>query len=134
MLEVPGVGERPSRTVNYAMLSEVIEPRAVELIELIQAELGRSGWEKQLGAGLVLTGGGAKLGGLTGLAEQALGMAVRLGVPFDLEYMGETLPDPAFAAAVGLAIHGNRLRLLRDSSESTGLFGKLWKSVRGKSA
>ncbi len=134
VLEVPGVGERPSRTVNYAMLSEVIEPRAVELIELIQAELGRSGWEKQLGAGVVLTGGGAKLGGLTALAEQGLGMAVRLGVPFDLENMGETLPDPAFAAAVGLVIHGNRLRLRRDSRENTGLFGKLWKSVRGRSA
>jgi cell division protein FtsA len=132
VLEVPGVGERPSRIVNYAMLSEVIEPRAVELIELIQAELGRSGCEKQLGAGVVLTGGGAKLGGLAELAEQALGMAVRSGVPFDLENMSETLPDPAFTTAVGLAVHGNRLRLLRDSHENTGLFGKLWKSVRGR--
>ncbi|MBZ5669797.1 MAG: cell division protein FtsA [Acidobacteriia bacterium] len=132
LLEVPSVGDRPSRVVSYAMLSEVIEPRAAELMELIRAELGRSGCEKQLGAGVVLTGGGAKLGGLAGLAEQTLGMPVRAGVPFGLERMGETLPDPAFATAVGLAVHGNRRRLLRDSRASVGWFGKLWESLRGK--
>jgi cell division protein FtsA len=134
LLEVPSVGDRPSRVVSYAMLSEVIEPRAAELMELIRAEIGRSGCEKQLGAGVVLTGGGAKLGGLAGLAEQALGMPVRAGVPFGLERMGETLSDPAFATAVGLVVHGNRWRLLRDSRASTGWVGKLWESLRGKSA
>ncbi len=134
LLEVPGVGERPSRVASYAMLSEVIEPRAIELIELMQAEIGRSGCERQLGAGVVLTGGGAKLGGLAGLAEQAFGRPVRLGVPSGLEGMGETLPDAAFATAVGLAIHGNRLRLLRDSRESKGLFERLWKGVRSMGA
>jgi cell division protein FtsA len=134
LLEVPSVGDRPSRVVSYAMLSEVIEPRAAELMELIRAEIGRSGCEKQLGAGVVLTGGGAKLGGLAGLAEQTLGMPVRAGVPFGLERMGEVLPDPAFATAVGLVVHGNRWRLLRDSRASTGWVGKLWESLRGKGA
>jgi cell division protein FtsA len=134
LLEVPSVGDRPSRVVSYAMLSEVIEPRAAELMELIRAEIGRSGCEKQLGAGVVLTGGGAKLGGLAGLAEQTLGMPVRAGVPFGLERMGETLSDPAFATAVGLVVHGNRWRLLRDSRASTGWVGKLWESLRGKGA
>lgn len=131
ILEVPGVGDRPFRVVNYAMLSEVLEPRAVELLELIQSEIGRSGCEKQLGAGVVLTGGGSKLGRLATLAEQTLGMAVRSSLPFQLENMGDVLPDPAFSTVVGLAMHGNRLRLLRDSREPAGLLGKLWKSVRG---
>jgi cell division protein FtsA len=132
LLEVPSVGDRPSRVVSYAMLSEIIEPRASELLELIRAEIGRSGCEQQLGAGVVLTGGGAKLGGLAALAEQAFGMPVRVAIPTGLEAMGETLPDPAFATVVGLAIHGYRLRLLRDAKESTGLWGKLWNSMRGK--
>jgi cell division protein FtsA len=132
LLEVPSVGDRPSRVVSYAMLSEVIEPRALELMELIRAEIGRSGCEKQLGAGAVLTGGGAKLGGLAQLAEQTLGMPVRAGVPSGLDPMGEILPDPAFAAAVGLVIHGNRRRLMRDSLASAGWLATLWKSLRGK--
>ncbi len=124
VLEVSGVGERPSRVVSHAMLSEIIEPRAIELVELVQAELIRSGFEKQLGAGLVMTGGGAKLGGLAVLFEQTLGLPVRVGRPAGLQEMGEILPDPAFATVVGLVAYGNRLRLLRDSQDR-GWAGKL---------
>jgi len=111
------------------MLSEIIEPRAMELVELIRAEVGRSGLDKQLGAGVALTGGGAKLGGLTALAESIFGMPVRVAIPTGLEKMGDTLPDPAFATVVGLAIHGYRIRLMRDAKDSTGFFGKLWNKL-----
>lgn len=131
LLEVASVGERPSRAVSYSMLSEIIEPRAAELMELIQAELARSGYEKQLGAGVVLVGGGAKLGGLAACAEQVLSLPVRVGRPRGLGKMGETLPDPAFAAVVGLIAYGNRLRLLRDSQEK-GWTDKLWSVLRGR--
>jgi cell division protein FtsA len=46
--------------VSYTTLSEIIEPRTLELLELLHAELARSGFEKQLGAGVVLTGGGER--------------------------------------------------------------------------
>jgi len=131
LLEVPSVGGRPSRVVSYGMLREVIEPRATELLELAQAELARSGYEKQLGAGVALTGGGAKLGGLLPLAEQILGLPVRLGRPAGLQKMGEVLPDPAFATVVGLVAFGNRLRLLRDSKGQSWV-GRLWRLMRGK--
>ena len=131
VLEVPGVAERPAHVVSYAMLSEIIEPRAVELLELVQGELTRSGYEKQLGAGVVLTGGGARLGGLAALTEQTLGLPVRVGEPRGLESMGEILRDPAYATVVGLVVYGNRMRLLRDSQEE-GLIGKLWNVFRGK--
>ena len=132
MVEVPSVGERPSRVVTYATLSDIIEPRAVELLELIQAEIGRSGCDRQLGAGVVLTGGGAKLGNLTVLAEPVFGMPVRVAIPGGLESMGETLTDPAFSTVVGLAIYGYHQRLLRGAKEPAGLLGKLWSSIRGK--
>ncbi len=132
VLEVPSVGERPARVVSYSMLSEIIEPRAEELLELIQAELDRSVSGKQLRTGIVLTGGGAKLGGLAVFAEQKLSLPVRVGVPAGLENMDETLADPALATVVGLVIHGNRLRLLRDARESTGLLDRFLKSMRAR--
>jgi len=132
MVEVPSVGERPSRVVTYATLSDIIEPRAVELLELIQAEIGRSGCDRRLGAGVVLTGGGAKLGNLAVLAEPVFGMPVRVAIPGGLESMGETLTDPAFSTVVGLAIYGYHQRLLRGAKEAPGLLGKLWSSIRGK--
>lgn len=129
MVEVPSVGERPSRVVTYSTLSDIIEPRAMELLELVQAEIVRSGCDKQLGAGIVLTGGGAKLGGLAGLAEPVFGVAVRVGVPSGLELMGETLPDPAFSTVVGLVIYGYQQRLMRVVKEPMGLLGKIWSKL-----
>jgi cell division protein FtsA len=119
--------------VSYTTLSEIIEPRTLELLELLHAELARAGFEKQLGAGVVLTGGGANLGGLTSLAEQVLGLPVRLGRPVGLARMGEILPDPAFATVVGLVTYGNRLRLLRDAGDGSWA-GRLWGALRGKGA
>jgi cell division ATPase FtsA len=57
-------------------------------------------------------------------------MPVRVAIPTGLEAMGETLPDPAFSTAVGLAIYGYRQRLLRDAKESTGLWGRIWDKLK----
>ncbi|MCL5005461.1 MAG: cell division protein FtsA [Acidobacteria bacterium] len=129
-LEVPSVGERPARIVSYARLREIIEPRATELLEMIKVEMDRVDRESQLGAGLVLTGGGAKLGGLVAAAEQVLGLPVRIGSPMNMEGSEEVLPDPSYAAVVGLVAYGKRMQLLRDQ-RSKGLMGKLWGVLRG---
>jgi cell division protein FtsA len=131
MLEVPGAGERPARVVSYATLDEIIQPRTSELLELIHDELQRSGHIRQLGAGLILVGGGAKQGGLVPLAERTLGLPVRLGRCSGLENLGESLAGPEYATLVGLVVYGNRRRLLRDAQEA-GLVARLWRVLRGK--
>ena len=131
VLEVPGVGERPARMVSYDKLREIIQSRTLELLELIHEELERSGHIGQLGAGLILVGGGAKQGGLVPLAEQTLGLPVRLGRCAGLDNMGENLAEPEYAALVGLVAYGNRRRLLRDAQEM-GLMARLWRALRGK--
>lgn len=129
-LETPGVGERPPSVATYAMLSEILEPRAVELLELVQGELARCGAQNQLGRGVVMCGGGAKLGGLLALAEQTLGLPVRLGVPSGLTRMGEILPDPAFSTVVGLVAYGHRQRLSR-GPQNPSWREKLWSILMG---
>jgi cell division protein FtsA len=131
MLEVPSVGERPARLVSYELLDGIIRPRTLELLELIHDELGRSGLIRQLGAGLVLVGGGATQGGLVPLAEHTFGLPVRLGRCAGLENMGETLVGPEYATLVGLVVYGNRRRLLRDAQE-VGPMARLWRALRGK--
>jgi cell division protein FtsA len=131
VLEVPSVGERPARVVSYDVLDGIIQPRTLELLELIRDELERCGHIRQLGAGVILVGGGAKQGGLMHLAEQTLGLPVRLGRCAGLENLGENLPEPEYATLVGLVVYANRRRLLRDAHE-TGLVAKLWRALRGK--
>ncbi len=129
-LEVPGVGERPARIVNYARLREIIEPRAIELLELIKAEVEPVDRDNQLGAGVVITGGGAKLGGFVALAERVLGLPVRVGFPMNMESSEEVLPDPSYSTVVGLVAYGKRMRLLQDH-QNKGLMGKIWGVLRG---
>lgn len=127
--EVASVGEQPSRLVTNSMLRDIIESRAQELLELVASELERSGLHRQLGGGIVLTGGGGKLGGLTAMAERAFGLPVRLGQPGGLEDIGSELPDSLFSTSVGLVIHGYRLRLLHES-RAPGLGERFWGMFR----
>jgi cell division protein FtsA len=129
-LEVPSVGERPARVVSYMKLSEIIEPRAMELLELIQVELGRSNLAEALGAGVVMVGGGSKLGGFAALAEQVLGMPVRIGRSAGVARAYESMHDPEFAAVAGLVAYGKRMKLMRES-RNRGLVGKLWGALKG---
>ena len=60
-IEVPAVGDRPSRLMPQRFLAEILEPRATELCELLRDHLQHAGVLDLCGAGVVLTGGGSRL-------------------------------------------------------------------------
>ena len=101
-IEVPSVGDRPSRYLSKRTLVEVIEPRYSELFELIDEELEKSGFKPRLAAGMVLTGGSSMVEGVVELAEEVLHMPVRLGSPVGLTGMIGELNSPQFATTAGL--------------------------------
>src|SRR5438477_5663841 len=80
-IEVPSVGERPARRLARQTLAELVEPRYDELFGLVREELRRSGFEEVIAAGIVLTGGSAKMEGAIELAEEVFHVPVRVGVP-----------------------------------------------------
>ena len=105
-IQVPGVGDRPSRELSRQTLAEVVEPRYEELFTLIQAELRRGGFEETVASGLVLTGGGAKMEGLVELAEEIFHMPVCLASPRAVAGLADIVGDPVYATAVGLLLYG----------------------------
>lgn len=105
-ISVPSVGGRPARTMSRHTLSEVIEPRYQELFELVQEEIRSSGLEEQIAAGLVLTGGTAKMEGAVEFAEELFQMPVRLGQPMNVKGLSEYVEDASFATVVGLLHYG----------------------------
>jgi len=107
-IEISSVGGRPPRTIFSRMLLDIVEPRATELLELVHAELKHGGLDTRLGAGVVLTGGGARLRGLTDLVERLFGMAVRIGRPRGLARLPEEFAQPEFTVSAGLALYGHR--------------------------
>jgi cell division protein FtsA len=123
-IEIASVGDRPPRTIFARMLSDIVEPRAQELLLLVRDELRRAGLESQIPAGIVLSGGGAHLLGLVELAERVFNLPVRVATPRGLAEMSEQVSRPEYSTAVGLALYGARTRRLA-GARPTGWTGKL---------
>jgi cell division protein FtsA len=126
-IEVPSIGERPARQLSRQTLAEVVEPRYEELLNLLQGELRRSGFEDLVAGGVVLTGGSTKMEGLIDLAEEVFHMPVRLGVPQYDTGLEETVTDPVYATGVGLLIYAQQHRFAGSSEyiEAQGLWGRV---------
>jgi cell division protein FtsA len=123
-IEIASVGDRPPRTIFSRMLTEIIEPRAQELLVLIREDLQRSGLVKQIPAGFVLAGGGARLNGLVELAEQAFRLPVRVAEPKGLAGLPEQVAQPEYATAVGLVLYGAKAKRAQ-AQRSANLVSKL---------
>jgi cell division protein FtsA len=104
-IEVPSVGDRPPRRLARQTLAEIVEPRYEELYNLIRDELRRSGFEEAVAAGLVITGGSAKMEGAVELAEEVFHVPVRLGVPHGVTGLADVVRNPIHATGVGLLLY-----------------------------
>jgi len=112
-IEVPSVGDRPSRLMQQRMLGEILEPRARELMELLRDQLRQAGVFELLGAGLVFTGGAARLNALIDTAEDSLRRPARLGYPVPIAKLPSNLLEPEFSTAIGMVLYGHRARQAR---------------------
>jgi cell division protein FtsA len=130
-IQIASVGDRPPRTVFVRMLNEIIEPRAQELLTLVRDDLKRAGLDAQIPAGLVLAGGGARLRGLTELAEGMFSLPVRCAAPRGLEDMPEELSQPEYATVVGLLLYGAHARRMAAQRPAT-LVAKLKSMFAGQ--
>jgi cell division protein FtsA len=111
--EVPGVGDRPPRQVPRRALLEILEPRGQELFGFVLDELRHCGIDQQLGAGVILAGGGARLQGMCDLAEQTFGAPARLALPPQIAGLPDPAHSPEYATLVSLLLYGQRVRRLR---------------------
>ena len=119
-VEVPSVGDRPSRLLPQRLVAEILEPRARELFEMMRESLRHSGMFEACIAGVVLSGGASRLPGIFDVAESVLRKPVRLSWPTPLAKMPSTLVEPEYATVLGMVYYGQRARVAR------GLQGDRW--------
>lgn len=112
-VEVPSVGDRPSRLVRQRMVGEILEPRARELFELMRDNLRHAGMLELCAGGVVLSGGASRLAGVLDVAESVLRRPVRLAWPLPLAKMPAMLAEPEFATALGIIYYAHRARIAR---------------------
>ena len=130
-IEVPSIGDRPPRRLSRQTLAEVVEPRYEELLNLIQGELRRSGFEDLVAGGVVMTGGSSKMEGVIDLAEEVFHMPVRLGIPQYVTGLVDVVRNPIHATGVGLLLFGYRNRAVRlPESSAGGGFKSVWSRMK----
>ncbi len=106
MIEVPGVGDRPSTQLSRQTLASVIQPRVEEIFQKVQDELRKSGYERLLRAGVVLTGGASAMPGMVQLGEEIFHNTVKQGMPSYDGNLKEVVRNPRYSTAMGLLQEG----------------------------
>jgi cell division protein FtsA len=111
-------------TLRLRTMAEILEPRARELMQYVRDSLRYGGVLDALGAGCVLTGGGAMLPGILDVVESQLHAPARMGTPMRLPHMPPNLAQPDFATVIGMLLYIHRTRAKR-AEEDTSLRAKL---------
>ena len=122
-IEIASVGDRPPRTVFTRMVSDIVEPRAQELLTLVHEDLRRAGFDRAIPAGMILGGGGSRLSGLVELADREFSLPVRLAAVRGLPGLPESFAQPEYGAGIGLLIYGAKMRR-QAAQKPVGLVGK----------
>jgi cell division protein FtsA len=108
VVSIPGLRGREPKEISLVTLAEIIQCRMEEILNHVHFEIRNSGMEKQLIAGIVLTGGGSQLKHLRQLTEFVTGMPTRIGYPNEhlARSAVEDVTSPLHATGVGLVMKG----------------------------
>lgn len=131
IVSIPGLRNRPPKEISVKNLASIIQARMEEIVEMVQSEIVASGVYKKLAGGIVLTGGGSLLHGVSPLFEYMTGLDTRIGYPN--EHLGkskvEDVKSPMYATTVGLVLAGfkaldDREEIYREKEKASQINGK----------
>ncbi|MGA3016691.1 MAG: cell division protein FtsA [Bryobacteraceae bacterium] len=126
LVDLPTPENREHRHATRRFVNQIIEARAEELFRFVRSELARVGMDRALMGGVFLTGGAARLPDLCDVAERVLQCQARFGLPFGIQDWPETMNDPEWSAAAGLAMYSAKLKA-QERRATAGWLGKLLK-------
>jgi cell division protein FtsA len=108
IITIPGLKGRDHKEISEKNLARIIQARMEEVLDYVLWEIRRSGYERKLIGGIVLTGGGALLQHIEQLCEFHTGMSCRIGVPVEHLAHGyhQNVSSPIYSTAIGLLLRG----------------------------
>jgi cell division protein FtsA len=133
-IDLSQIDSQEEGLVSRYHVTEIIEARTEEILQLVNEELRAIGRAELLPAGIILTGGGAKLMGIVELAKDIVRLPVQIGHPQPLGGILDRVDDPEFATAVGLVrwSHENTLPVSNAfSGNGTAVFGWISENMQG---
>ena len=107
-ITIRGISNRPDKEISQRFVAEIINARMTEIIGAIEYQIESTGLSTKIGAGIVLTGGGALLNNLKQLMAFKTGMDIRIGTPNTLliNNLNAELNKTMYATSIGLIIRG----------------------------
>ncbi len=111
MIEIIPFGRAETRGLSKEILCDIMQPRAVELMQHVAREAHAS--KAQISGGVFLTGGGALVKGLPEIAEQVFDAPTRVGYlePSFVGGLSDEVKGPQWATACGLALWSLRSQM-----------------------
>ena len=121
--------EDEGRQVSIRELSEVLHARGIELLNMVLAEIGRSGLIHEIHGGVHMVGGGSLLRLMPNLAQTILGRPrVLIGKPIDIQGLAQVTANPMYTNALGAVKH--LYKELHDTSAKSGRGRGLWERFK----
>ena len=108
IIGVPGLKGRPKKEISEKNLARIIQARVEEIFDYVLEEIRRSGYQRKLVGGIVLTGGGSLLKHIEKLVTYHTGLSTRIGIPVEHLAHGyaDYLNSPVYATSIGLLLTG----------------------------
>lgn len=108
VIAIPGLKGRDPKEISEKNLALIIQARVEEILDYVVWQIRRSGFERKLIGGIVLTGGGSLLKDIDKLTEFHTGMSARVGIPAEQLAHGssEQVYSPVYSTVVGLLLKG----------------------------
>lgn len=117
-LNVESVEGGTIKHIMFDELGSILQPRAEELFRIVNTTLVRYNLKPFMPAGIVLTGGGSLLDGMSECASSIFKVPVRVGYPRVSKTILESLENPIYATGYGLLLYS----LSKKGKESTNAF------------
>ena len=114
-----------NRTISRRALDTVVNARLMELFTVIRETLEDQDVIHRLHSGVILTGGGARMKDIDRLAQQILGMNVRIGRPVHVDGLEDSDFPPGFATIAGALLYAHRN--YEEKSIFDDIFGRIFK-------
>ncbi|MGI9089500.1 MAG: cell division protein FtsA [Gemmatimonadaceae bacterium] len=119
VIQLPSTAAQGDREIPRELLAHIIHQRMDEIFEMVHRDIQSAGYGGLLAGGVVITGGGAAMQGISELASSVFGTGVRIGVPGDhISGLSDSVEAPRFATPVGLALYGANRLVLAGSAPS----------------
>lgn len=135
LLVVPTAEGIPPIEVVARNVVLITRARLREIAALVLSEIKKSGYEHKLHAGIVLTGGTAKIKGIEQVFKEITNMHVQIGKPRNIERTNAAydtlIADPSYTTALGLAWSSivpfdKRVDMQRHTPENEKKSGASW--------